>query len=289
MPSLVCLNGAVMPPDEARVSVWDRGFLFGDAIYEVFRLYRGRCWLEQEHYARLKRSVHAMEMGGIDLERLAQRVADTIKASQIDEGIVYIQITRGAGPRYHAFPAPEIPPTEFIAVWPYDDHETARQRQTGIATISQPDLRWKRCDIKSTNLLANVLANEHAHRMGAYEAILVGADGCVSEATHSSVLWVRSGRLEGTPDGPGILPGTTRKLIHRLAHDEEVAFAETGVTLDELKRADEVLLLGTSIEILPIVRIDDAPVAGGQPGPLTRRLQAAYRRAVDRWLATPPA
>jgi D-alanine transaminase len=288
MDSLACLNGELMPVDEARVPIWDRGFLFGDAVYEVFRLYGGRCWLEAEHYARLKRSLHEMHYREFDHDRLADRVQRTIDASAIDEGTVYIHITRGVAPRHHAFPAADVPPTELIVVRHYDDTETAKLRATGVTTVSQPDLRWKRCDVKSTNLLANVLANEAAHQAGAFEAILLGSDGRVSEATHSSVLWVRAGRLEGTPEGPGILPGTTRQLIRRLAADAGIPFAEAEVTLAELCRAEEALLVGTTIEVLPIVRVDAAPISGGKPGPLAQRLQAAYRRAVERWLVPQP-
>jgi len=285
MQTLACLNGQQMPAEEARVSIWDRGFLLGDAVYEVFRLYRGRCWLEDEHYGRLRRSLRALEFVNYDHERLAQRVRATIVASAIEEGVVYIQVTRGVAPRHHHFPGPEVEPTELVVVWPYDDAATEQMRETGVYTISQPDRRWKRCNVKSTNLLANVLANEAAHQAGAFEAILVGAEGLVSEATHSSVLWVRGGRLEGTPEGPGILPGTTRRLVLRLAEDGAIAFGEAQVTLPELCACEEVMLVGTTIEVLPIVRIDGIPISGGEPGPLSRRLQAAYRRAVERWLA----
>jgi D-alanine transaminase len=288
MESLACLNGELMPADEARVPVWDRGFLFGDAVYEVFRLYEGRCWLEDEHMARLLRSLKEMEFGAVDLGRLTERLHRTISASGIEEGTAYVHITRGVAPRLHAFPSPPVPPTELIVIRQYDDAPVARMREAGVAAISQPDLRWKRCDVKSTNLLPNVLANEAAHRAGCFEAILIGSGGLVSEATHTSVLWVRQGRLEGTPEGPGILPGTTRKLVLRLVGDAAIPFAEARVTLDELKAADEVLLVGTTTEILSIVRIDGAPVSGGRPGPVSRKLQAAYRAAVERWLAPEP-
>ncbi len=289
MESLACLDGELMPVDEAKVPVWDRGFLFGDSIYEVFRLYRGRCWLENEHAARLRRSLAEMDYPAVDLDRLTDRVRRTIRASGVREGTAYVQITRGVAPRLHAFPDPAVPPTELIVVRAYDDGPTARLRETGVAAISHPDLRWKRCDVKSTNLLANVLANEAAHRAGCYEAVLVGADGYVTEATHSSVLWVRGGRLAGTPEGPGILPGTTRIGVLRLAEEAGQTFEEARVTLEELVGAEEVVLLGTTIEVLPIVTIDGTPIAGGSPGPVSRRLQAAFRGAVERWLATPTA
>jgi D-alanine transaminase len=286
MESLACLDGELMPVDQARVPVWDRGFLFGDAVYEVLRLYRGRCWLEPEHMARLRRSLAEMEITALDFGRLTDRVHRTIAASGIKEGTAYIHITRGVAPRSHAFPDPPVPPTELIVIRPFDDRPAAKLREVGVGVISQPDLRWKRCDVKSTNLLANVLACEAARRAGCQEAILIGEDGLVTEATHTSVLWVRGGRLEGTPNGTGILPGTTRQLVLRLISDLDLPWAETEVTLDALIAADEALLVGTTTEVLSIVRIDGKAIGGGRPGPVARRLQDAYRAAVENWLAS---
>lgn len=288
MESLACLNGELMPVDEARIPVWDRGFLFGDAVYEVMRIYQGQCWLASEHFARLRRSLASMEFPEVNLTELAARTERTIAASGVGEGTAYLHLTRGVAPRAHAFPDPSVPPTELIVVRSYDDAQPARNRQTGVATLSHPDLRWKRCDVKSTNLLANVMAHEVAHRAGCFEAILVGEDGLVTEATHSSVLWVRDGRLGGTPESPGILPGTTRQFLIKAAKEAGIAFSDERVSLDELKRADEALLVGTTIEVYPIVKIDDSPLSGGQPGPLTRRLQAIFREAIERWLAPQP-
>lgn len=288
MQTLACLNGTLMPADQATVPIWDRGFLFGDAIYEVFRLYEGRCWLEEEHLGRLRRSLAAMEFPPVDLDRLMHRVGRTIAASEVREGTVYVQITRGVAPRLHQFPRPPVEPTELIVARPYDDTETAGLRRSGVAVISQPDLRWKRCDVKSTNLLSNVLANEAAHRAGCYEAVLVDPEGVVTEATHSSVLWVRDGLISGTPDGPGILPGTTRRLVLRLVQEIGAPFGEGRITLDALKGCDEVMLLGTTVEVLPIVRIDDQLISQGRPGETAVRLQEAFRSAVNRWLASGP-
>jgi D-alanine transaminase len=285
MQSLACLNGELMPVDEARVPIWDRGFLFGDAIYEVWRIYGGRLWLEDEHRARLRRSLSEMEFPVVDLDRLLDRIRRTIETSEIAEGTAYIHITRGVAPRAHAFPNPPVPPTELIVIRPYDDHATALMRESGVAVVSRPDLRWKRCDVKSSNLLANVMALESANRAGAYEALLVDSEGLVTEATHSSVLWVRDGRVEGTPNDTTILPGTTRFLASRLAGDADIPFAEGRITLNDFLEADEAFLAGTTIEVLPIVSVDGHPIGSGRPGPVTRKLQAAYSAAVQRWLA----
>jgi D-alanine transaminase len=288
MESLACLNGELMPVDQARIPIWDRGFLFGDAVYEVFRLYQGCCWLEDEHMARLQRSLAAIELTSVDLEGLTARLHRTISASGIQEGTAYLHVTRGVAPRAHAFPSAPVPPTELIVIREYDDAPAVTLRAQGVSAISHPDLRWKLCDLKTTNLLPNVLANEAAHRAGCFEAILIDDQGRVTEGTHTSVLWVRHGRLEGTPEGHGILPGTTRQLILRLCEEAGIAFAATHVTLPELKRCDEVVLVGTTCEVLSIVRIDGQILSDGVPGPLARRLQEAYRAAVERWLAPQP-
>jgi D-alanine transaminase len=288
MEVLACLNGETMPVEQARIPITDRGFLFGDAVYEVIRLYRGRCWLEPEHFARLKRSLKELDFPPHDLGRLVDRMHRTIVASRIQEGTVYIQITRGVAPRAHAFPDPPVPPTELIVVHPYDDAPTARLRETGVSVLSQPDWRWERCDIKTTNLLANVLANEAAHRAGCYEAVLVDSSGQVTEATHSSLFWVRRGRLEATPEGHEILPGMTRRRTLRLVESLGIPFVDTRVTLTELAAADEVILTGTTIEVLPVVRIDEKPVGSGRPGTVAHRLQEAFRHEVGCWLASQP-
>ncbi len=284
-PGLACLNGTIMPIDRATVPISDRGFLFGDSIYEVFRLYDGRPWLEAQHMGRLRRSLAAMSFPPVDLDGLRDRIARTVAESGILEGTAYIQITRGVAPRAHAFPDPPVPPTEVIVVRPYDDATTARKREDGVRVLTAPDLRWKRCDVKSTNLLANVVALDAAARQGAQEALLFDADGLVTEATHSSVLWVRDGVLEATPDGEIILPGMTRFLTERLAAEASIPFRPGRISLGDLDGVDEALLVGTTIEVMPIIRVDDRPVGDGTPGPITRRLQAAYRDALAAWLA----
>jgi D-alanine transaminase len=280
---LACLNGEQMPASEAKVPIWDRGFLFGDAVYEVMRLYSGRMWLEAEHLARLRRSLGEMKIAGIDLDALNARIRGTIAASGVEEGTVYIQISRGVAPRRHRFPEPGTPPTELIVVGPYDDSATAGRRKSGVPLVSQPDLRWRRCDVKSVNLLGNVLANEEAHQLGCIEAVLFDRYGMVTEATHSSLLWARDGRLEGTPEGPGILPGTSRGFILKLAESLGLPFAEAEISLDDLRRADEVMLSGTTLEIVPVTKLDETSIGDGSPGPMARSLVDGFAEAVARF------
>jgi D-alanine transaminase len=285
MRTLANLNGQTMPLEEVKVSALDRGFLFGDAVYEVCRIYQGNMWLEEEHWQRLARSLEAIRIGGVDLVRLRRRVHETIAAGQYREATLYIQVTRGtAMPRRHAFPK-QATPLELIWVEDYDDTATAEARRTGVGVITQPDLRWHRCGIKSTNLLANVLANQAAHEAGCAEALLYLPDGTMTEASHSSFFWVRDGAVYTTPGKDNILPGITRALILNLASRATVTIREGHLRRDELGKLDEMFLTGTTSEVLPVVRIDGKPVGRGQPGPVTRRLQEAYAAVLREFLA----
>jgi D-alanine transaminase len=282
--ALANFNGQTMPLTEVKISALDRGFLFGDAVYEVLRVRRGKPWMEAEHFDRLARSLVAIRIGGVDIARLRQRMHETIGSGGFGDCVVYMQVTRGAVyPRRHAFPA-DATATELLWVEEYDDTKTAQQRQVGVGVVSQPDLRWHRCGIKSTNLLANVLANQAAAEAGAAEAILYLPDGTLTEASHSSFFWVSHGRLCTTPHDANILPGITRIEVLRLTERAGVLVNECFLKRDEVFGVDEFFLTGTTSEVLPIVRVDHRPIAGGAPGPITRRLQAAHEEAVREFL-----
>jgi D-alanine transaminase len=296
MEPLANLNGKQMPLAEVTIPALDRGFLFGDAVYEVLRVYRGRPWLLEEHFQRLARSLDAIGIPvalpssaagesnakGVDLSRLQQRMLDTIAAGPFVEAIVYIQITRGVAPRTHVFPA-DTPPLEFLFVQEFFDHY-APVRQTGAGVITLPDTRWERCDIKSTNLLANVLAAQAAKEAGCSEALFFLPDGTLTEGTHTSFFGVLNGALLTAPTSPAILPGITRGLILRLAKQADIPVQEHVLKRDDLSRVSELFLTGTTSEILPIIRVDDRPISDGKPGPITRRLQEAYAQAVSEFV-----
>lgn len=279
-------QGRIVPLEQVQVPALDRGFLFGDGVYEVLRVYGGRPWLEQEHWERLARSLTEIRISGVDLEGLRRRTHETIAAGPFREAMVYLQVTRGSAPRRkHAFPSP-IKPLELLWVQDYDDAPTAAGRQDGVGVITFPDLRWHRCDIKSTNLLANVLANQAAAEKGAAEALLYLTDGTLSEGSHSSFFWVQGGTLFTTPVRDNILPGITRQFLFGLAAREGLACRESHLRNGEVFKVDELFLSGTTSEVLPVVRVDDRPIGGGQVGPVTRRLQTAHDRAVRGWLET---
>jgi D-alanine transaminase len=240
----------------------------------------------EEHFGRLERSLDAVRIRGVDLTRLRQRMDQTIAAGTFLEAFAYIQITRGAARRTHRFPV-DAQPLEFLYVDAFQD-PYIEARRTGAATITHPDNRWDRCDIKSTNLLGNVLAMQAAVEAGCLEALLYLPDGTLTEATHTSFFGVRNGTILTAPISNAILPGITRGLVLRLA-------ARAGIPVDEhvLKRSDlakvsELFLTGTTSEVLPIVRVDGQPVADGRPGSITHRLQEAYAEEVREFLERYP-
>ncbi|MGL4552213.1 MAG: aminotransferase class IV [Gemmataceae bacterium] len=279
---LCVLDGVRMPLTEAKVPVLDRGFLFGDGIYEVLRLYAGKPWLEDDHFGRLERSLAVVRIEGIDLGRLRREMVELIADGRYRDGIVYIQITRGVAPRAHPFPAGARP---TVLMWAQETGDSyAAKREAGVMVSLQPDLRWKRCDVKSVNLLGNVLANQAAKEAGGAEAVLYTPDGTITEASHSSFFGVVGGTIRTTELGPEILPGVTRlhtlRLIGRLGLPVELR----SLRRDELASASELFLSGTSMEIGPVVSVDGVPVADGKPGPITRQLQAAFRDEVRRFV-----
>jgi D-alanine transaminase len=278
IPALANLNGDRLPLDQVKIPALDRGFLLGDAVYEVIRAYQGRPWLMDDHLRRLAQSLQAVRIEGVDLERLRRRVNETIAAGPFLEATVYIQITRGVAPRSHTFPEAATP-LEFLYVKEFADRHQ-ELRRSGAAVITQPDLRWGRCDVKSTNLLANVLSAQAAREAGCLEALLVLPDGTLTEGTHTSFFGVLGGTILTAPNSPDILPGITRSLILRLAGRAGIPVREQVLKREDLGRVSELFLTGTTTEVMPVVRVDGRPIADGRPGSVTRRLQDAYAEAV---------
>jgi D-alanine transaminase len=282
MEAIANLNGEQMPLADVKVSALDRGFLFGDAIYEVLRVYQGRPWLQEEHFRRLERSLESVRIRGVNVPRLQQRMRETIAAGPFLEAIVYIQITRGAAPRSHAFPA-DTTPLELLYLQEFKDpYRTARQIGTGVVT--EPDIRWDRCDIKSTNLLANVLAMQAAKEAGCLEALFYLPDGTLTEGSHTSFFGVLQGAVLTAPNSNAILPGITRGLLLRLAKAAGIPVREQVLKRPDLPQVSELFLTGTTAEVMPIVTVDGKRIADGAPGPVTRRLQQAYEQAVNEFV-----
>jgi len=272
----VYLNGEFIPKDRATVSVDDRGFIFGDAIYEVVRVIDGRIFEWDAHAERMARGLAGIRIA-FDCAAVAtlRGVCERLVADNgLDEGeaTVYMQVSRGAAPRTHYFPPAGVKPTVYAAASRFV--VTRAHRETGVKAITFPDFRWLRCDLKTVNLLGAVLARQAATEAGAYEAILL-RDGVVTEGAATNAFAVVDGTLRTHPLGNLILPGITRQVVVELIREQEIRFEERPVTQGELLRASELFVCGTTTDVSPVVTLDGKPVGGGAPGPVTRRLQAA--------------
>ncbi len=272
----VYLNGEFIPAESAVVPVDDRGFVFADGVYEVARVYDGRIFKMPEHLRRLADGLAAIRIEMADFEGLAGIAERLLDENGLRSGgaTVYIQVTRGVAPRKHAFP-PGIKPTVYMAVKPYTD-SPAEYWTDGVAAIRYPDIRWARCDIKSVSLLPNVLANNAAHEAGGFEALFV-RDGVVIEGSHSNLAAVYAGTVVTYPLCNYILPGITRAAVLGLCRDLAIPLREGPIYDHQLFDAQELFLLGTTTEVMPVVRVDGRSIGSGKPGPVTRRLIEAYR------------
>jgi len=267
------VDGHYGPLAEAAVSVEDRGFQFADGVYEVCAVLNGRLLDWPAHLERLARSRAGIGIAEPMSDRALELVAKhLLRINFADDALLYIQVTRGAARRDHPFPA-RIRPTLVMTVRPFDFRQRVAQQATGVAVVSQPEIRWARRDIKAVALLPNVLAKQAAKAAGAFEAWFADADGTVSEGGSTNAWIVDSeGRIVTHPNGPDILPGVMRATAIRIAREAQMTVIERPFTLAEAQAAPEAFLTSTTAPCLPIVRIDGAAVGDGRPGPVTARL-----------------
>jgi len=282
MSRIAYVNGRYRPQRAAEVNVEDRGYQFGDGVYEVVHLYAGRFIDEDLHLDRLERSLREIEIA-MPMTRAALRrvLAEVARRNRVREGLLYMQVTRGVARRDHAFPVPTLRPALIVTVrrlppYPADIEAWA------TAAITRPDERWARRDIKSVNLLPNVLAKQAARRAGATEAILIDDEGMVTEGASTSV-WIvdREGRLRTRALGHEILPGCTRAALAHLLGESGIAWQEGRFGKAELGRAREIFLTSASSFVRPVVSLDGEKVGEGGVGPVTRRLFALFARHVQ--------
>lgn len=275
----VLLNESFVEEQEAKIAYNDRGYNFGDGIYEYVRIYDNKLFTAKEHFERLLRSASEI---GLDLnhtvESLTTLVREFAQVNQVTNGGVYIQVTRGAAPRDHAFPTPSVEPVLTGFVKSYDRPYKALEE--GVSVVTTEDIRWLRCDIKSLNLLGNVLAKEYATKYNAEEAIQHRGE-IVTEGASSNVYAIKDGAVYTHPANNFILNGITRRVIQWVCEDENIEFNEEPFTIDFLKSADEVIISSTSVEVMPVVLIDGEPVADGKVGRITRQLQKGFEKYIQ--------
>ena len=279
----VYLNGTYLDRAAAKISVDDRGFLFGDGVYEVTRARDGVLFEWDRHRRRLERGLEGLSIAVVAgvLEGLAEISERLLRDNGLESGdaTVYLQITRGVAQRTHYFPPAGTPPTVFLSASRLAVPDELRAR--GAAAIAIPDLRWGRCDLKTVNLLPNVLAKQRAVSAGAFEAILV-REGVVTEGASSNVVAVKDGVLRTHPLGPRILAGITQDVVFELAREAGLSVVERPLTVAELPTVSELLITATTADVMPIVRLDGRPVGDGRPGPVGRSLHAAFRARMER-------
>lgn len=276
---LVYLNGQFLPKESALLSVDDRGFVFGDGVYEVWRVIRGRLFEAERHHTRLTRGLkelHIAAPADATMQRLEEIAQRLLRENDLlgDEATFYLEITRGAAPRTHHFPPAGTAPTMFASVKSFVPPEELRAR--GVRAITVPDRRWLRCDIKTVQLLPNVMANEQAHAAGAFDAIFV-RDDVITESTHASLFGVIDGVLRTHPANHLVLPGITREVILELAREHGIPVREDAISARDIPRLEELFLSGTTTDVTPIVHLDGVTIGEGEPGAISRHLYAALR------------
>ena len=280
---LAYLNGQFLPRSTATISVEDRGFVFGDGVYEVWRVVNGRLFETERHLARLEFGLGELRIRLPEplslpaIEEIADRLLRE-SALTTGEATFYVEVTRGAAPRAHAFPAGSPPPTVYATVNRLNPPEELRAR--GAAAITMPDIRWLRCDIKTIQLLPNVFAKQAAAERGAVDALMI-RDGVVTEGSHANVIGVLDGTIRTHPTNHLVLAGITRAIILDMARQFGVPVREEPIAERDIPNLEELFLVGTTTDVMPIVRIDDRPVRDGTPGPITTRLVNEFRAYLD--------
>lgn len=275
MPELAYVNGTFLPIEKAVVPIEDRGYVFGDAVYEGIASYDGKLFYLEAHLDRLQNSMRALDFPPMQRDQIRSAIMELSERAGIARAFIYLQISRGVAPRNHAF-SNTLRPQFIMTVRAVREVPTALREQ-GAAAITVEDYRWGRCDIKTVQLLPNTMAKQKAVAAGVYDAIFIAPDDVVREATSSNLFIASGGKLITHPLTQKILPGISRLVIVEICREQDLPLEERFYTTTELFAADEVFLSGTTTEVLPLVKIDGRTIADGKIGPLSKRLLAALR------------
>jgi D-alanine transaminase len=278
------INGEFVERSNAKVDIEDRGYQFGDGIYEVIRIYNGKMFTVKEHLERFFRSAESISISlEFTIEQLAAQLQELIVKSNLKLGIIYMQATRGVAPRTHAFPAKKVP--SILVAYTKELERPLQKLENGVQAILVEDIRWLRCDIKSLNLLGNVLAKQKASENGCYEAIQSRGQE-VTEGSSSNIFIVKNGVIYTHVSDNLILKGITKDVILNICADNGIQLEERTFTREELAAADEVFLSSTTSEVMPVIAIDGKAFNNGEPGPVTRNLQALFEAEITRQCGT---
>ncbi|WNS74651.1 D-amino-acid transaminase [Bacillus sp. DTU_2020_1000418_1_SI_GHA_SEK_038] len=276
----VIINGEFVNRTEAKIDIEDRGYQFGDGVYEVIRVYNGKMFTAKEHLERLIESGKKINMKiSYSVEELKSMLTELMQRNQLTTGTIYLQVSRGIAPRNHAFPSNDVQQT-FVANTravgrPVDNMET------GVKTILLEDIRWLLCDIKSLNLLGNLMAKQKAAEAGCFEAIQHRGD-TVTEGSSSNVSIIKDGKVITHPANNLILNGITRQKVLEVCRNNDIPVEERAFSLEELKQADEAFISGTTVEVTPIIEIAGEKVGNGAPGAVTKHIQELFNHAIEK-------
>ncbi|MEJ2193236.1 MAG: D-amino-acid transaminase [Ignavibacteriaceae bacterium] len=279
---IVYLNNEFLQLEKAKISPFDRGFLFADGVYESIRTYNGKLFKYEDHLNRLRRSLNEIRLFFNETEKIEKIIYELIKKNNIEaEALIYLQITRGISfPRIHGFQKDDVNPTVFISAASFDVNN--REQNEGIKVSLQDDIRWQRCDIKSVSLLPIVLANQNAIDAGGMEAILI-REGVITEGSHTNFFAIKDETVFTAPESNLILSGITRIIVLELCNQLEIEVKEEFIKKDELKTFTEFFITSTTKEITPVINVNDWIVGNGKPGELTLKLKKAFDYLVENY------
>lgn len=279
---LYFIDGKFTTKDEVNVSIDDRGYYFGDGVYEVVKVYNHVLFTAKEHFGRLIDSAAKVKMTvPYSKEQLITIAQELIRKNNISNGHVYLQVTRGVAPRTHHFPSPEVP--AVVTAYTVKASRPIEDMKQGVAVKSVDDIRWLRCDIKSLNLLGSVLAKEEAREAGCEEAIL-HRDGVVTEGSSTNMFGIKNGVVHTHPVNNLILEGITRQVVLRLCEELAIPVIEEAFTLEEAFDMDEFFYTSTTAEVMPVTTIDGRAIGNGVRGPITETLQQAFSAQIPNYV-----
>jgi D-alanine transaminase len=278
---LAMIDNRTLPLEKVDSAYCDRGIYFGDGVYEVMRSYNGKLFAFEEHMQRFAQSLAGIEIDGIDLDDIRARVRRGFKEAKIANAKIYWHITRGSGPRDHCGHS-SLTPNFFLTVMELNDAAADDEKKKGIAVSTHPDWRWKRCDIKSLNLLANVLARRDAQKKGCSEAILFDEQGLVTEGSASAFFVIFGKTLQTAPLTANILPSITRGFVLDAAKSVGLEILEKSYTPHDAATAAEMFIAVTTKDIVPVVKFDESKIGDGTPGPSTKKLAEEFRKQIGR-------
>jgi len=276
----VIINGEFINRKDAKIDIEDRGYQFGDGVYEVIRVYNGKMFTATEHLERLISSGMKIRMNiPYTVNEMKAMLLKLIEKNNVNYGTIYMQITRGISPRNHAFPGMDVQPT--LTAYSNEVKRPEENMKSGVKTILHDDIRWLLCDIKSLNLIGNLLAKQHAVESGCYE-VIQHRNGIVTEGSATNVAMVKDGKVITHPADNLILNGITRQVILKICLENDIPFEERAFTIEELAQADEVFVSGTTTEITPVIELEGNTVGNGSPGTITKKLQVLFEQEIEK-------